>query len=412
MIRRSLLPLFLIVISVAVALGLPPALSSAATGDIQTQLDANSAQISALQAQIAEYQKQLNSLGTQKGTLKSAISSLTITQKQLAAQAQETQAKISSANLQIQKLTHSIGTKEENIAADQTAIAKALRTIAQGEEATLVTQIVSSHSIDEVWQVADEAYQFNEALIGHISDLRDARTQLTSNRTQVQSTKATLVSLQNDLASQKKSIDANKQKQQRLLAQTNNQESTYQKLLAAAKAELASYTAFTTNAGGSKLLANQTSCDDWGCYYSQRDTIWGNVPLSGTSERLAASGCLVTSMAMMMTHYGHRNVTPVTINADPGNFSAVGGLLLFTIRADGATATRVTSFIDATLASGNPVVVGIHAYGGTHFVVFTSGTKGNYLMRDPYIANAKDISFVANYPLSSIFSASKVVVKS
>ena len=68
--------------------------------------------------------------------------------------------------------------------------------------------------------------------------------------------------------------------------------------------------------------------------------------------------------------------------------------------------------IDATLATGNPVVIGLNAYGGTHFVVFVSGSKGNYLMRDPYIANGKDISFSTHYAIKDIFSIAKVVISS
>ena len=66
--------------------------------------------------------------------------------------------------------------------------------------------------------------------------------------------------------------------------------------------------------------------------------------------------------------------------------------------------------MDAVLATGNPLIIGIHAYGGTHYIVFTSGSKGNYIMRDPYQPNAKDIPFTQYYSLSEIFSAAKVVI--
>ena len=48
----------------------------------------------------------------------------------------------------------------------------------------------------------------------------------------------------------------------------------------------------------------------------------GKNPLNGTKYNLASDGCLVTSMAMVMTHYGYKDVTPVTINSDPKNFAA------------------------------------------------------------------------------------------
>lgn len=366
--------------------------------------------IKTLEAEIAGYQQQLTTLGTQKNTLQSTINTLTLSQKKITAESKITQTKIASTNTQIQKLSKSIVDKETTITEHQAAIAKALRSIAEGETAPLISQVISAHSLKEAWQTADEAVQFNEALLNNINQLRAVRTTLTNSRDEVTKTKKSLVSLQAELATQNKSITNSKATQQQILRETKNSEANYQKLLAAARAELASYAAFTTNAGGSKLLANQTVCDDWGCYYSQRDTLWGNVPLSGAGSRLAAEGCLVTAMAMLYTHYGYRSVTPVTVNANPANFSPFGGLLLFTINVSGVTATRKAATIDATLATGHPVVVGIHAYGGTHFVVLTSGSRGIYLMRDPYIANGKDISFTAHYTISSIFSIQKVII--
>ena len=104
-------------------------------------------------------------------------------------------------------------------------------------------------------------------------------------------------------------------------------------------------------------------------------------------------------------------MTPVTINENPANFAAYYPAdLLSTINVAGVTATRKTTTIDATLATGNPVIVGLDAYGGTHFVVLVSGSRGNYIMRDPYITNGDDISFSAHYSLRSIFAVSKVVI--
>jgi len=205
--------------------------------DIQSQIDANNKQLQAIQAEIAGYQAQLDTLGTQKNTLQSTIASLTTSQKQLAAQIAATQNKISSANLKIRELTISIGDKETIITSDESAVAKALRTIAQGEQMSLVTQVLSTETLGALWKTADYAIQFNRALGADIKSLRDARTVLATNRDQVTAAKAELVSLQNDLASQKRSVDASKAAEQQLLAQTKNQESNYQKLIAKKQVE-------------------------------------------------------------------------------------------------------------------------------------------------------------------------------
>ena len=203
-----------------------------ATSDIQAQINANNQQLEALKAEIVAFQEQLNTLGTKKNTLQSTISSLTLSQQHLATQIKVTQNKIASANLQIKQLTLSIGDKEESIATNQNAIAKALQGIAEGERTSLVAQLISAHSLTDAWQTADEAIQFNRALADDIHDLRAVRVELSTNRDEITAEKAKLVSLQNDLTLQKRSVDASKTAQQKLLADTKNQESNYQKLIA------------------------------------------------------------------------------------------------------------------------------------------------------------------------------------
>jgi peptidoglycan hydrolase CwlO-like protein len=212
------------------------------------------------------------------------------------------------------------------------------------------------------------------------------------------------------LNSQKQSLDNQRAQKQRLLIDTQNDEATYQSLLSQAKAQLAGFGRFVQSQGGSSLLSNQTTCDDWGCYYSQRDSQWGSNSLNGTGYTLASDGCLVTSMAMVYTHLGHRGVTPQTINSNSSNFASYyPAYLQYTISADGLTTSRVGAAIDSSLSSGDPVVVGIRAYGGTHFVVLISGSDGNYLMHDPFIENGHKISFNDHYSVGNIFEIRKVV---
>ncbi|MDE1919481.1 MAG: peptidoglycan DD-metalloendopeptidase family protein [Patescibacteria group bacterium] len=233
--------LLLSILFAGLFLGTPGRALADAASDIQAQIDANQQQVQSLQADIAAFQKQLDALGAQKNTLQSTISSLALSQKQLATQIQITQSKISSANLQIRELTLSIGDKEATIAANQDAISKALRGIAEGERAPLITTLISSHSLGEAWQAADEMGQFNRALARDIDTLRAARTELATNRDAVSAEKAQLLSLQNELLLQKRSVDASKRAQQQLLAQTKNKEANYQQIIAQKQASERSF---------------------------------------------------------------------------------------------------------------------------------------------------------------------------
>lgn len=235
MTRTGAILLFFFVFSVEFFFGVSHIVRADTRADIQTQIDINNQQLEILKNEIAAYQKQLDALGTQKNTLQSTINALALSQKQLSTQIQVTQNKIASSNLQIRELTNSIDNKEERIIANQDAIAKSIRSIAEGEHESLIVHVISSHSLGGAWQEAESMVQFNRALARDINDLRTVRTELSNNRDEVTNVKASLVSLQSDLTLQKRSVDANKAAQTQLLAQTKNQEANYQKIIAEKK---------------------------------------------------------------------------------------------------------------------------------------------------------------------------------
>ena len=215
------------------------------------------------------------------------------------------------------------------------------------------------------------------------------------------------------LAAEKTQLNLQNREKQQLLEETQNSEAIYQQKLAAARAQLAAFQGFVASEGGASLLSGQTKCDDWGCYYNQRDTQWGANTLNHTGYTLADSGCLVTSMAMVATHYGHRDVTPQTINSSPSNFAVYfPAYLNRTIIAAGVSFSRQGisySQIDSELSAGRPVVVGV-GYGPSHFVVLVSGSNGSYTMNDPYVPDGRKISFSSKYSLGSITEVDKVVL--
>jgi peptidoglycan hydrolase CwlO-like protein len=386
--------------------------NTSSTAALQSQIDANNNQISSLNAQIAQYQQEILQAGANKKTLQAAINALDLQKSQVQAQVALTETQISTTQLQIQQLGGEITNAQQSITSDQSELGEYLRILQKSDSQPLLMQMLSSGNITDVWGDGNATLEVQGAVQNQMEALQTEEGNLSDTKTASQQKQVTLTSQQQSLTTQQQSLVATVQSKSQLLTETNSQEATYQKLLTAAEAQLQSFSAFTQNAGGVKgLLGNQTVCDAWGCYYSQRDTAWGNDKLDGTQYTLASDGCLVTSMAMVLTHYGYRDVTPVTINSNPANFAAYyPAYLLTTINVDGATATRKSAAIDATLATGNPVIIGLNAYGGTHFVVLVSGSKGNYIMRDPYIENGDDISFAANYSMRDIFGITKVTI--
>lgn len=401
--------LAIIVLAAQAAIGFLAAPVASADSTLQGQLSSDSTQIAALNQQIAQLQAELNQVGANKKTLQNAIKTLDLQKTTVQTQMQVTQSQIDSTQLQLQQLGTQIAGTQEQISKSEDALAGYIQQINETDGVSPMMQLFAAGSLAQFWQNLDATAQVQDAVQQKTQELQLEQTTLTASQNTVQQQEDALSAQSATLAAQQQSLNDTVASKNQLLTETNNKQSTYETLLAQAQAELNSFTNFTQNAGGDNLLSNQTVCDSWGCYYNQRDSAWGGQPLDGTQYSMAADGCLVTAMAMVMTHYGATAVNPESINTNPNNFAAYyPAYLLSTVSAGGMTASRVASTIDATLATGNPVVIGMHVYGGTHFVVLVSGVNGHYVMKDPYVANGNDIDFSSYYSLREIYSIAKV----
>ncbi len=205
--------------------------------------------------------------------------------------------------------------------------------------------------------------------------------------------------LNKDLAVYQKQLEDQKTQKQVLLTQTQGDESNYQSLLAKAEAQLSAFRGFVQSQGGLILIDADPNWPSG--YYSQRDKRWGNIAIGNSDISVGESGCLLTSVAMVLTHRGN-TVSPPSIASNASNFfdgdfiwSALTSLGFSTPRR-----TTDTSIVNSALASGNWVIVGLNysknTYGEPfHFVVITSKNGDDYNLFDPW--KGPNTSFKSSY---------------
>lgn len=366
-----------------------------------------------LQQKISDLQSKIAGLQGQEKTLSSQIDVMD-------SQIQLTQLRINATQQQIMDLTMNIDTANTKISSLQGSIDNLTK--------VLLNRIVSTYEVGSAqpFQIlmssSDISDFFTRANYLRIAQAHDkqlmydtvqAKNDYANQKQIYEDEKKQVEALNEQLKSYTDQLDQEKGQKQQLLSETQGSEATYQRLLAQTEAQLASFSNFVTVQGGASLLSGQTVCDSWGCYYNQRDSQWGGIALNGTPYSIASDGCLMTSIAMVYTHYGHRDVTPLSINSISSNFSGIPpALLRFSVTANGVSSQRVSADIDSTLAGGNPVIVGISYDGGPypdHFVVFVSGSNGDYTMNDPFTPNGHNISFRGRYPSVRIVEVDKVI---
>lgn len=374
--------------------------------------------------QLNEYiqacESKVNDLRTEKQSLTAAISLLN-------SKINLTQAQIRNTNVQISQLTEEIGTLSvviDDLNNELDALTKVYLSRVREAYKNRHTNIALSLLSDSEQNFQSrlkylETTHKRDQIIMH--ELESARINFDQQKTTKEEKQAEIESLKTTLESQKQVLGAQESQKQQLLVQTQNDELKYQSLrkdALARVAELASYTA----GRDTSLLTGTTSCDDWGCYYNQRDAQWGSRFIGNSDMTMSRVGCLVTAAAMIATHY-NKDITPGDIADSTYPFHLDTADMRFdwsgnvkearvTRNPIGCKGDNCLSIIDSELSQNRPVIVRINATNivGTHFIVITEKKGDSYIMKDPLEADGNNISFTQKHSINSLTRVDKVVV--
>lgn len=215
--------------------------------ELQNQINSNKAQIEAINREIAQFEKDLTTVGQKKQTLQTAVNSLDLSVKQTQAKVKAKQAQISTTELEIQQLGGQIADKEQSIRLDADAIAETVRALNETSSVSMVELVLANDSVADLWDDTETVRTVQETMHSHVESLKNAKQILTVDKEATEKKRAELVQQKAELASEEQSLAVQKKEQINLLAQTKNQESTYQSLLTQKKTAKATFEAALTD---------------------------------------------------------------------------------------------------------------------------------------------------------------------
>lgn len=211
---------------------IPAVFSCAQTAqDLNNKISQSNANIAALEIEIVQYQNQLDSLGQQKSSLNNSIKELDLTGKKLLANIAITQKKIDQTTLKIQGLGSQISDKQKSISIDTDAIILGIKETDQLEQQSLIETLLSENNFATVWNDINNMTTLHEKIRQTIVNLKQIKGELENTKKATIDAKAELVRLKTQLSDQKKIVDQNTKDKKKLLTQTKNSETNYQKLL-------------------------------------------------------------------------------------------------------------------------------------------------------------------------------------
>ena len=220
-------------IGIFIFLLLPVAFSYSQTAEeLSNKISSRNQDILNLEKEISSYQSQLNNLGKQKNSLNVSLQELDINRKKLTADISVTQKKIENVNEKIATLGSQINDKEDSISNDTEAIKLEIRKTNEFEATTLPEILLSKTQFKDIWNDIDNIATISLKVRTQIKELEQKKIVLVDTKNVTTKARNELVFLKTELADQKKIVDQNTKEKKKILAETKNNETNYQKLLA------------------------------------------------------------------------------------------------------------------------------------------------------------------------------------
>ncbi|MBI3619573.1 C39 family peptidase [Candidatus Roizmanbacteria bacterium] len=353
-----------------------------------------------VEQKIMEYQTKLDSIRKEKNTLSSQIQYMDTQIYLTELRILDTESKIFTTQKEIELLTARI----ENLDSSLDHLSKLLiKRIVDGYKkggVSFFALVLNSDNADDLInriKYEKTAKNNNQKLLIHV---QETKLNFEEQKKLREDKKNKLAALTVNLNRQKVDLDTQKAQKQKLLTDTQNDETTYQRLLAQAQAQLAAFKSFVVTAGAGVISANQFGTGADGSYYSQRDERWAYKTIGYSSENILNVGCLLTSVAMVAKKLGN-NVTPLDIAVDPSRFWGNTASMNYPWPSIAGKNYSAVNNIDQELQNGNYVIVGVtysscaNSNGGDHYVVLTKKDGGDYIMNDPIYG--PDLKFSSHY---------------
>lgn len=378
----------------------------------------NSQQAQDLLNKIGDLKNKISDLQSQEKTLSSQIS---IMDNQI----KLTEYQIEATQEQITNITLDIDTASKKVSSLQTVLNNSIE--------VLLNRIVATYEVGTIQPLqvlltsgnaSDFISRLNYLRLAQahdkklVYDTQQAKVDFSNQKTIFEDKKQKVEILQQELEENTDKLNQEKKAKQDLLTQTKGSEANYQSLLSQAQAELTSLSNFASVRAGSggQIIPHQDISDDFGKYYNQRDSNWGSNLIGLSSEQIWSVGCLLTSYAMVSSHFGGE-ISPADAAANTSNFfSNTAYFLLPGPSANGHGVSFVANpsldQLRNELNSGGVVVAGLSVDGGPypshysdHWVVLRSVDGDSFKINDPWYPGAMNVSLNDHYSGWTIIEA-------
>ncbi len=364
----------------------------------------------------------LNELSGQKKTLAETITYLNTQISLTQAKIVKTQSDLNDLEIEITDLTGKISSIDYSLTDLTRLFVARVRETYMSRETQLTNFVAQTSGLPALLRQLEYTKSVRDNDRNILVALEKSRLDYNAQKEVKEKKQKEVEALKTSLNQQKITLASQVAAKNKLLTETKNSEVRYQQLKSQAQAQLNSLAGYAESVGVS-LLPHQDLSDGWGKYYNQRDIQWGALLVNGdTSDcrggacTLARIGCLVTSYAMVVSHFGG-SLLPSDIAINSSNFSLSSADFNNPgPDANGHSVSRVDNpsiqQLKDALNSGKTVIAGMSRNGGPypthysdHWVVLRSVDGDSFRINDPVYPSAMNASLIDHYAGWTIIQA-------
>ncbi len=210
------------------------AIRAETVSELKDKINDSQNKIEQMEEEIRKYEAELRAVSKKKKTLKNALYEIDLSRRKLQKQISLTEEKIRKIEKDISELEGGVKLKEAKIEENKRLLAKMLRQSNMYDQQTFAEILLSSNFAD-ILNELENIRKIQDLIRQNNQELLRQKTELKNNQESLAEKKSELIKDKNKLASQKKSLDIARRAQSKLVRETQNKESNYQKILAAKK---------------------------------------------------------------------------------------------------------------------------------------------------------------------------------
>lgn len=205
--------------------------SADTVAELQEKIEEQRKKIEQIDKEIAEKKKLIAETQGEAKTLQAAIAELERAKAGIEAEIRSTEANIAEKELNIEKIGLEINHKEKSIKIQRASLSESLQKHATLQERSMMEFMLSRENLSEYFLELDSMLQLQDAIDQNLKRLYVLRVDLEKKEDEEEKEKSILEQFKLELSSERKAVADTQSQKDRLLQETKNRESEYQRIL-------------------------------------------------------------------------------------------------------------------------------------------------------------------------------------